>query len=77
MMGGFDLKEPTSEKAEKEILTTIISELRKGMALKLDKAPTIDRTVPVKGGGEKERFDFLVKDRNCCNGGSSSGEGGK
>jgi hypothetical protein len=43
-MSGFDLKEqvqPISEKTEKEIIGSVIAELRKGMALKLETAPIL------------------------------------
>jgi hypothetical protein len=64
IMCGFGLKmqvQPISEKNEKEILCTMIGELRKGLALNLDMAPVFDRTVPVKdGGGTTEKTDYLV-----------------
>jgi hypothetical protein len=53
-MGGFGLKtqvQPISEQNEKDIICTLIGELRKGLALNLDVAPVFDRTVPVRDGG--------------------------
>jgi hypothetical protein len=69
IMSGFGLKEqvqPISEIAEKEIIGKIISELRTGMALKLDTAPDLDRMVPVKvgGGGREDRLDYLIIGRS-------------
>jgi hypothetical protein len=71
MMGGFDLKaqiEPTTEKAESEVIMSIINELRTGLALKLEKTPIFDRKVPVKDGGDgtdrKRGIDYLVIGRS-------------
>jgi hypothetical protein len=55
VMSGFDLPiqiQPTGEMAEKEIILSIINELRTGLAVDLDPAPTFDRMVPVDGGGQ-------------------------
>jgi uncharacterized membrane protein YgcG len=64
IMGGFGLKtqvQPISEQSEKDIICTMIGELRKGLALNLDVAPVFDRTLPVGDGcGTTEKIDYLV-----------------
>jgi hypothetical protein len=64
-MGGLDLKEqvqPISEKAEADIIKSIIAELRTGLALNLDTSPDLDRKVPVEAGGAvaSNKVDYLV-----------------
>jgi hypothetical protein len=66
-MSGFDLPmsiQPTSEDAEKEIITSLINELRTGLALDLDPAPSFDRKMPAEGrSGQTAYMDYIVAGR--------------
>jgi hypothetical protein len=66
-MSGFDLPmaiQPTSEDAEKEIITCLINELRTGLALDLDPAPSFDRKMPAEGrSGQTAYKDYIVTGR--------------
>jgi hypothetical protein len=69
IMGGFDLPariQPTSVIDEKEIISSLINELRAGAALPLDTEPAFDRMVPVEGGrtaGHQPKLDYLIVGR--------------
>jgi hypothetical protein len=65
VMSGFDLKmqiEPTDTMTEKEIIKSVITELRTGLALPLEQDPAFDRTVPDKGRAitGQTKLDYLV-----------------
>jgi hypothetical protein len=64
VMSSFDLPlaiHPTTEGAEKEIIMSVINELRTGLALELDQSPSLDRKMPAKGGGgPPESIDYLI-----------------
>jgi hypothetical protein len=66
-MSGFDLPmaiQPTSEDAEKETITSLINELRTGLALDLDPAPSFDRKMPAEGrSGQTAYMDYIVAGR--------------
>jgi hypothetical protein len=65
-MGGFKLAraiEPVSVAKEARLILSIIAELRKGLALKLDEDPCFDRMMPVKPGGGHDGIDYLVAGR--------------
>jgi hypothetical protein len=58
VMTGYDLKmqiEPVSERAETEIISSIIAELRTGLALPLEQLPAFDQKVPVAGGRRRRK----------------------
>jgi hypothetical protein len=55
---------PTTEGAEKEIILSIVNELRTGLALELDQSPSFGRKMPAKGcGGQLASIDYLVVGR--------------
>jgi hypothetical protein len=64
VMSSFELPlaiHPTTEGAEREIILSIIGELRTGLALELDQSPSLDRKMPARGwGGQPESIDYLI-----------------
>jgi hypothetical protein len=64
VISSFDLPlaiHPTTEGAEREIILSIIGELRTGLALELDQFPSLDRKMPARGcGGQPESIDYLI-----------------
>jgi uncharacterized membrane protein YgcG len=53
---------PAGEAEEKHLITTIIEETRRGLAIDLDPAPSFERGVPAAGGGENKMHVLLVGD---------------
>jgi hypothetical protein len=58
---------PAGEAEEKELITTIIGEIRRGLAIDLDPTPTFERGVPVSvgGGGDSSQGSVLVVGDLC------------
>jgi hypothetical protein len=53
---------PAGEAEEKELITTIIGEIRRGLAIDLDLTPTFERGVPVSVGGGSQGSVLVVGD---------------
>jgi hypothetical protein len=51
---------PAGEAEEKELITTIIEEIRRGLAIDLDPAPSFERGVPAASGCGSKIHIFLV-----------------
>jgi hypothetical protein len=56
---------PAGEAEEKELITTIIEEIRRGLDIDLDPAPSFERGVPAASGGDSKLHILLVGDNGA------------